>query len=183
MSTTLRISSEEYDRMIERGAFVGIAKKIELIHGELREMNPAGPIHEDYIDYLNRWSVESTIGSGVVVRVQNSIFADDSRPEPDVTWLKPGRYADRHPSGADVLLLIEVADSTIAYDSGEKLAIYARQSIAEYWIVDVQQSCVHMYTEPHGDGYKQHQVASKHDSISPRCRPTAELTLANLFIA
>ncbi|MEM1228469.1 MAG: Uma2 family endonuclease [Planctomycetota bacterium] len=183
MSTALRISSEEYDRMIQRGAFVGIAKKIELIHGELREMNPAGPIHEDCIDYLTRWSVESTIGSGVVVRVQNSIFADDSRPEPDVTWLQPGRYADRHPNGDDVLLLIEVADSTLAYDSGEKLAIYARQCIAEYWIVDVQQCCIHVYTQPHGDGYKQHHVASKQDSIRPLCRPTAELTLENLFIA
>jgi len=183
MSTTLRISSEEYDRMIERGAFVGIGKRIELIHGELREMNPAGPVHEDYIDYLTRWSVESTTSGGVVVRVQSSIFADDSRPEPDVTWLKAGRYADRHPSGADVLLLIEVADSTIAYDRGEKLAIYAAQAIAEYWIIDVQQRCLHIYTQPHGNGYKDHHVANKNDSISPRCVPTAELKLESLFIA
>ena len=61
MSTALKLTIQEYDQMIARGTFVGIPIKIELIHGELREMNPAGPVHEDYIDYLTRWSIESTI--------------------------------------------------------------------------------------------------------------------------
>ena len=111
MSTILRLTPAEYDRMIANGAFVGINRRIELIHGELREMTPAGPVHEDIIDYLNRWSTEVTTAHDCVVRVQSSIDLGDSRPEPDVTWLKPGRYATRRPQSRDVLLLIEVVAS------------------------------------------------------------------------
>ncbi|WP_182866459.1 Uma2 family endonuclease [Rhodopirellula sp. JC639] len=97
MSTALRITADEYDRMIQRGAFVGMDRKIELIRGELRQMSPAGPVHEDCIDYLTRWSTSATGPNDCVVRVQSSIDLGDSRPEPDVTWLRPGRYAARRP--------------------------------------------------------------------------------------
>jgi Uma2 family endonuclease len=183
MSTTLKLTPQEYDQMIARGAFVGIPKKIELIHGELREMNPAGPVHEDYIDYLNRWSIESTIGTGIVVRIQNSISADDSRPEPDLAWIKPGRYADRHPTAADTLLLIEVAESSLPYDRGEKLQIYAQQRIPEYWIVDITGRCLHMFSHPEGDRFQRSQTIPADGVISPLCREQAVLTLADLLIA
>ena len=182
MSTTLKLTTQEYDQMIARGAFVGIPKKIELIHGELREMNPAGPVHEDYIDYLARWSVESTIGTGIVVRIQNSISADDSRPEPDLAWIKPGRYADRHPTAADTLLLIEVAESSLPYDRGEKLEIYAGQSIPEYWIVDVNGRCLHTYRNPRGNRFQTIKTLAADDTVSPVCRPEAVLKLAELLI-
>jgi Uma2 family endonuclease len=120
MSTILKLTAEEYDSMIEKGAFDRLQRRIELIRGELREMNPAGPVHEDYIDYLNRWSVSSTEASECVVRVQSSIDLDDSRPEPDIAWLKSGRYAQRRPQAADVLLIIEVADSSLPDDFGER---------------------------------------------------------------
>lgn len=93
MSSTLRITGAEYDRMIAAGAFTGINRRIELIHGELREMIPAGPAHEDIIDYLTRWSTQATVALDFVIRVQSSIDLDDSRPKPDITWLKPGRYS------------------------------------------------------------------------------------------
>ncbi len=183
MSTTLKLTIQEYDQMIARGAFVGIPKKIELIHGELREMNPAGPVHEDYIDYLTRWSIESTIGSGIVVRIQNSISADDSRPEPDLAWIKPGRYADRHPTAADTLLLIEVAESSLPYDRGEKLEIYAQQSVPEYWIVDIAGRCIHVFRHPDGNRYQRSETILAHGMISPLCHVRAVLNLADLLIA
>ena len=150
MSTVLRLSPEEYDRMIANGAFVGIKRRIELIRGELREMSPAGPVHEDYIDFLTRWSTEVTTSEDCVVRVQNSIDLNDSRPEPDVTWLKPGRYSARRPSADDVLLLIEVADSSLPGDLSEKAELYAEFGVAEYWVVDVRGECIHclLYTSP-----------------------------------
>ncbi|MFC1757890.1 Uma2 family endonuclease [Planctomycetota bacterium] len=142
MSVGLRLTAEEYDRMIAKGAFNGINRPIEMIRGELREMNPAGPVHEDYIDFLTRWSTQATSPSDCVVRIQSSIDLDDSRPGPDVTWLKPGRYASRRPRAEDVLLLIEVADSSLPSDLSEKAELYAEFGVAEYWVVDVHGKCI-----------------------------------------
>ncbi len=182
MSTSLKLTMDQFDRMIAQGAFVGIEKKIELIHGELREMNPAGPVHSDYIDYLAAWSFEATRADGIVVRVQSGISADDSRPEPDITWLKPGRYAHRHPTGDDVLLLIEVAESSLRFDRGEKLEIYATQKIPEYWIVDIHNRCIHVFTQPEYGDYTNRRRVNVDDCLQPLCCNGAELVLSNLFI-
>ncbi|TWU59001.1 hypothetical protein Poly51_17860 [Rubripirellula tenax] len=182
MSTSLRLTPHQYDQMIAKGAFVGFEKRIELIHGELREMNPAGPAHCDYINFLARWSFESTRDTSIVVSIQNIIDADDSRPEPDITWLKPGRYAHRHPTGNDVLLVIEVADSSLRFDRGEKLAIYASQNIPEYWIVDIADRCIEVFTGPELDDYSNRRRVEVDGAVRPTCCPAAELKLADLFI-
>ena len=150
MSAIRKLTAEEYDSMIEKGAFNGLKRRIELIRGELREMNPAGPVHEDYVDYLNRWSTNSTEASECVVRVQSSIDLGDSRPEPDIAWLSPGRYSTRRPQPADVLLIIEVADSSLTADLNEKATLYAQFNIAEYWVVDAtgrRDTCIETVTE------------------------------------
>lgn len=91
MSTIAKLSGVDLDVMVERGAFSKLAPmKIELIHGDLRFMNPAGPYHEDYIDFLNRWSCDVTDSSFCLVRVQSSFTCGDHRPEPDVIWIRPG---------------------------------------------------------------------------------------------
>ncbi len=183
MSIGLRLTAKEYDQMIAKGAFDGIHRRIELIRGELREMSPAGPVHEDYIDFLNRWSMQVTSSADCVVRVQSSIDLDDSRPEPDVTWLKPGRYAARRPQADDVLLLIEVADSSLPSDLTEKADLYAEFGVAEYWIVDVRGKCIHVFTQPDGSAYSQRTAVACPSPISPRCKPDAKLNTGELFIA
>jgi Uma2 family endonuclease len=182
MSTILRITAAEYDSMIAKGAFDGIDRRIELIHGELREMNPAGPVHGDFIDYLTRWSTDSTTSADCVVRVQSGIDLDDSRPEPDLVWLKPGRYAARHPQSSDVLLLIEVADSSVQYDMGEKAALYAQWKIAEYWVVDAPDRCIHVFADGQEAGYQTTRRVEIGEKLSPQCKPEAMLDLAELFI-
>lgn len=183
MSTGLKLTAAEYDEMIAKGAFDGIHRKIELIRGELREMNPAGPVHEDYIDYLTRWSTDVTTSRDCVVRVQNSVDLDDSRPEPDLVWLKPGRYSAKRPETSDVLLLIEVADSSIRGDIREKADLYAQWRIAEYWIVDVQSRCIHVLTDSDGREYTRRNRFDVGQALSPRCREDAKLALAELFQA
>ena len=153
MSVGLRLTPAEYDRMIQNGAFEGIHRRIELIRGELREISPAGPLHEDYIDYLNRWSNQVTTAEDCVVRTQSSIDLLQS-PEPDVTWLKPGRYTSRRPQADDVLLLIEVADSSLPSDLTEKADLYAEFGVAEYWVVDVQGKCVHVFANAVGGSFR-----------------------------
>ena len=182
MSTGLRLSSEEYDRMIACGAFEGIDRRIELIRGELREMSPAGPAHEDYIDFLNRWSTEATTAKDCVVRVQNSIDLGESRPEPDVAWLKPGRYASRHPRADDVLLLIEVADSSLPGDLSEKAELYAEFGVSEYWVVDVQGQCIHVFAHPVDARYTKRRAIARSETVAPQCKPDAILKPAELFI-
>jgi len=66
---SIDLSVDEYDQMVLRGAFAGLQKRIELFRGELIEMNPAGPVHDDYISYLTRWSIESTQGKKILVRI------------------------------------------------------------------------------------------------------------------
>lgn len=182
MSTGLRLAPDEYDRMIANGAFEGINRRIELIRGELREMSPAVPVHEDYIDFLNRWSSRVTSADDCVIRIRSSIDLGDSRPEPDLTWLKPGRYVTRRPRADDVLLLVEVADSSLPSDLGEKAELYAESGVAEYWVVDAPGKRVHTFTSADGSKFQDLQTFALDESISPRCNPSASLVLAELFV-
>lgn len=183
MSTALRLTIHDYERMIARGAFDQMAKRVELIYGELLEMNPAGPAHDDLIAYLNQWSFSDTSTKTSSVRVQSglSIPEFDSQPEPDVLWVKPRRYWDRHPQANDVLLAIEVADSSLEYDRNTKAKLYGQAGICEYWIVDIQQHLVHVYQQPSQNGFESYQAAGVGDTVSPRAFPQARLDLSELF--
>ena len=118
MSITSKMTGAEFDSMVERGAFDGLGpRKIELIRGELRFMNPARPVHDDYIDYLTRWSTNNTTANLANIRVQCGFDCEDNRPEPDILWLKPRRYGRTRLAAVDVMLLIEVSDGSLASDS------------------------------------------------------------------
>ena len=131
MSTELHLTAEEFDRMVECGAFDHLNRKIELIRGELREMNPAGPLHDDLIMYLNNWSARSTSPELFMVTSQTGLdlVTLDSRPEPDLLWVRAARYHQRHPSASDVKLAIEVSDSSLQTDLREKATLYAEAGI------------------------------------------------------
>ena len=182
MSVLAKVTGSEFDSMVQRGAFDGFGpRKIELIRGELRFMNPAGPIHDDYIDFLTRWSTDQTAASEVTVRVQCGFVCDDNRPEPDVLWLKPRRYGRTRPTAEDVLLLIEVSDSSIAADLQEKADLYAESGIVEYWVVDVPASRIHVMTGSDGKHYRNIEIVVPPQQLAPKCRPFSKLITAELF--
>jgi Uma2 family endonuclease len=183
MSTALHLTTQEFDKMVERGAFNHLQRKIELIRGELREMNPAGPYHVDLVEYLTDWSVRSTERNAVRISVQNSLdLADqESRPEPDVLWRRAGRNRHRLPAAANTLLAIEVADSSLKSDLEEKADLYAEAGIAEYWVVDAHGECVHIFRSPAVGKYADHTIARIGESISPLACPAATLALRDLF--
>jgi Uma2 family endonuclease len=182
MSTQTKITGAEFDSMVERRAFDGMGRlKIELIRGELRFMNPAGPIHDDYIDYLNRWSVDQNTSSEANIRLQSGFVCDDDRPEPDVLWLKPRRYGRTRPAAKDVLLLIEVSDSSLANDLREKADLYAEAGVAENWVVDVPGSRIHVMTNTDGKHYRSIEIVVPPTTLAPKCRPLAILDTAELF--
>lgn len=183
MSTALQLSLEEYDRMIAAGAFVGMDRHIELIRGELRQMNPAGPVHGDLIMYLLDWSHDQADRSAFLVTGRSGVNMPEvgSRPEPDVFWIHRRRYRDRHPGVSDVVLAIEVADSSLQYDLGEKADLYAEAGLAEYWVFDVPHQRLHVMREPTGKAYNHREIFQIGDSASPSIQPTASLDLQDLF--
>ena len=192
MSTLLKLTAADYRQMASTGAFDRLDQRIELIHGELREMSPAGPIHSDLIDDLTRWSCQVTQPSQCRVRIQSGIellgltapdLGDDldSAPEPDVLWLQPGRYLDRQPTAADVQLLIEVADSSLRYDTGEKRTLYAGHRIADYWVVDIPGRQILVHRDPAAGQYQTQTSHGITDQIAPLANPSALLSIADLF--
>lgn len=183
MSTTLKLTVAEYDVMVERGAFDDLAQKIELINGEIQAMNPAGPIHDDYISFLLNWSIRNTDIDDVHVRVQSglSLPAQNSRPEPDVLWVKARRYLDSHPTSDDVLLLIEVSHSSLKSDQAGKENLYARARIVEYWIVDVEHQQIHVHRDPDGQRYQTQFSIDAQGNIAPQIKPQSHLIAAKLF--
>jgi Uma2 family endonuclease len=183
MSTSFaKLTGAEFDTMVDRGAFDCIeGKKVELIRGELRFMNPAGPIHDDYIDFLNRWSVESTLNSEANIRVQCGFVCEDNRPEPDILWLQPRRYGRTRPTAKDVMLLIEVSDSSLSSDLQEKADIYAEAGVQEYWVVDIPSSRIHVLSNSDGKSYRKIEIAVSPRFLSPACKPSAMLDLSELF--
>lgn len=183
MNTTLKLTVAEYDEMVARGAFEGLNKRIELIYGEIQAMNPAGPIHDDYIEYLTRWSYQNANTDEVRIRVQSGLSLPelDSRPEPDVLWVKSRRYTDGHPQAADVLLLIEVSDSSLTSDRNEKAKLYAGAGISEYWIINVPDDAIHVYRQPAESGYQMMLTVKPGETVAPLVQPDAALNVSELF--
>ncbi|HUE72806.1 MAG TPA: Uma2 family endonuclease [Pirellulaceae bacterium] len=184
MSTALRLTLGEYDQMIADGAFETLRdRRIELIHGELREMTPPGPDHACAVDWIQQWSVYSPPRAQVRVRVQNPIGIppSDSEPEPDICWVKPGKYRQRHPRPEEVLLVVEVADSSLDYDMGEKADLYAAAGIADYWVVNLPGRCVDVFRSPASGKYAEHTTHPMGQEIRPLAFPEVILSTTELF--
>ena len=133
-----RFTVDEYHRMGQVG-ILGEDDRVELLEGEIVEMAPIGSRHQATVDRLTRL-FSGRMADAVLVRVQGPVrLAEDSEPQPDVTLLRlrDDFYATAHPGPEDVILLVEVSDSSIEYDREVKLPHYARQVIPEVWIVDL----------------------------------------------
>jgi Uma2 family endonuclease len=184
MSVALRISFDEYLRMIADDAFQALGdRRIELIYGELREMSPPGPDHSGAIDWVTEWSVLSPPRGVVTVRVQNPIAIPplDSAPQPDVVWAKRREYRDRFPLPEEVLLCIEVALSGLEYDCGEKAGLYAAANIQDYWVVDLEHRSIHIFRQPASGSYRERREIRMGDEVHPLAFPGVTLKLAELF--
>jgi len=150
-----RLTVDEYHRMGEAGILTR-DDRVELIEGELIEMVPIGSDHAGTVNKLN-YTLMLALGTRGVVAPQNPVrLSDRSEPEPDFAVLKPRAdyYKSAHPTPEDVLLAIEVADSSLAYDSGLKRALYASRGIREFWIVNLIDRVVEVNRKPVGDRYE-----------------------------
>jgi len=182
MSTVAKLRGADFDAMVARGAFEDLEPmKIELIYGELRFMNPAGPVHDGEIEHLTDWSYRVTDRSRVSVRVQSSFNCGEDRPEPDVAWFRKQTSKRIRPTHKDALLLIEVSDSSLTKDLHEKVKLYAEHNVPEYWIVDINAETLHVYRTPVNGEYQSVELLGPPATIAPLCNPAATLELAELF--
>lgn len=183
MDTNLHLTTADYNRMVGLGAFDHLAQKVELIRGEICAMNPAGPVHDDLIAFLIDWSIRSTDSRAIRVTSQTGLELPelDSRPEPDLMWVRADRYQDRHPTAVDVKLAIEVSECSLQYDLTHKSALYAEAGIVEYWVVDVQENCIHVFRQPSSGVYCDRSLAELGQQLSPLTACSSPLDLRALF--
>lgn len=186
MSTTVKVTIEQYEAMTERGDFVPVEDhRVELIEGEIVPMSPIYPPHESALGAVTEWSYEALPGRRVTIRVQDSLRLPESNsmPQPDLCWVRRGRYQKRSPEAADVILLVEVAVSSLSRDRGRKSRLYARSGVADYWIVDVRGRRVEVRRDPEGETYRSIRVYLPGESISPLAFPEINLPVDLIFPA
>ncbi len=149
MAPHWKLTVEDYHRMAEAG-ILHEDDRVELIEGELIQMTPIGPWHSGLVNTLNESLTYRTWGRAIA-SVQNPIhLGPGSEPQPDFVLLRhrQDRYKSRLPTSADVLLLVEIADSTLSYDRKIKIPLYARHNIPEYWIINQPDRQIEVYTMP-----------------------------------
>ncbi len=174
----------EYQQMGDAGIFGG-DHRLELIEGEIVEMSPIGRRHAARVRRLINLFARRLDEDEAVVDAQNPVVLSDfSEPQPDVTLLRPSAdvYADAHPHPEDVLLVIEIADSSLAYDREVKAPLYARCGIPEVWIVDVNGAAVEIHRQPGPHGYASIESLDDLDArLSPRLLPGLRLFVRDLL--
>jgi Uma2 family endonuclease len=159
----------EYYRMADLG-ILGPEERLELLDGRLIVMPPIGPPHAYDVMRLTAL-FSASVGDLALVSVQLPIHLSEiSEPQPDLMLLVPPmeRYQRVHPRPSDVLLLVEIAVTSLAYDQAQKLQAYARAGVYEYWIVDLVHQQVEVHTGPQGEAYHGNQIARRGEHITPR---------------
>jgi Uma2 family endonuclease len=178
----VRFTREAYWRLIESG-FFGSKPRIELLDGEIIMMSPIGPWHGALVARLSRFFIKNLPDSIACNPQLPIIIEDHSEPEPDIALVRSrdDDYQREHPSPADVVLLVEVAQSSLAIDLGKKLRVYATAGIPEYWVADVAKKVVLVHREPIGGAYRDVETFMAGSSIAPICAPACQLDLSWLF--
>lgn len=174
--TRHRLSIEDYERLGEAG-ILPPDSRVELIDGELIDMAPIGTGHASTTTRLIRLLVTRAADRAIVSPGNPVRLPPWSMPQPDLMLLRPRRdeYATRHPDADDVLLAIEIAESSLRFDLGRKARVYARHGIAEYWVVGVASHRLHVHRGADGLGWKEVRVLAPPFSVAPLALP--ELTL------
>jgi Uma2 family endonuclease len=180
--TRHRLDVDAYYKMAEAGILTE-PSRVELIEGDIIDMTPIGSGHAGNTNRLVRAFARTAAEGSVLLTVQTPLRLDGyNEPQPDVMLLRPrlDDYKAGHPSAADVLLLVEVSDSSLAYDRDTKLALYARFGVPEVWIVDIRGGAVEAYRTPK-DGAYAHRDGLAAGPLSPALVPELAVDVAWLL--
>lgn len=177
-----RYTVEDYERM-GRAGILGEDDRVELIEGEIIDMPPIGSPHGGAVNRIAQ-RLTLVVGDRAVVATQNPLRLDDfSAPQPDIALLKPrdDYYAAAHPRPGDVLLLVEVAETSVRYDRDKKLPLYARAGIPEAWLVDIHGKALYVYRSPGPDGFAAVEKVTNLSALSPALMPDCVVDLRGLL--
>ncbi len=182
LMTRHRLTVDNYHHMAESG-ILGPDDRVELIAGEVLDRSPIGSLHAALVaalsDYLGR------VAAGrLTVWSQNPIRLDDSsEPQPDIALVKPrpDYYAAAHPGPADTLLVVEVAESSLAYDLGVKVPLYARHGIPEVWVIDAATRTTHRFRGPRPEGYSEQNMIGPDEPLACLTLPDEAKSLATIL--
>ena len=148
-------------------------------------MTPPNSLHDDVVELLSRWAFLALLDRfhDVSVRVQLSIdcIEQASVPLPDLAVVKAQSYSARRPVPEDVFLLIEVSDSSWAYDMGEKMRLYAEAGVPEYWIVDIPHRSLIVHTDPADGRYRHVQSFDENQDVLAGSLSAVSLKITDLF--
>lgn len=179
---THKFTTQQYHLMHEKGVFAE-GDRMELINGEITEMSPIGRKHAVCVARTTR-CFQIKLGDRAFIWTQNPIvLSDHSEPQPDLAILKwrDDFYTDALPTPDDILLIIEVSDSTIAYDREVKSFLYAANGIPEMWLFDVNKKFIEGYSQPSASGYKRMQRYEQNDTLSMLVLPDVIFDWKELF--
>ena len=172
----------EYNRMAEADILTE-EDRVELIAGQIVAMSPIGSRHAACVDRLNGL-LHRQPEQAFIVRVQSPIVLGKySEPEPDLVLLRPRTdfYATAHPSSADVLLVVEVADTSATYDREVKLPLYAGAGLPEVWLIDLQEGSIEVYARPHGGAYQERVEVTAGAILTSPTIPQLSLAAADML--
>ncbi|MGH2572180.1 MAG: Uma2 family endonuclease [Actinomycetota bacterium] len=177
-----RFTVEDYHRMGEAG-ILGTDDRVELIEGQIVEMPPIDSLHAGTVNYLTTVFVRG-LGDRAIVSTQHPVrLSDISEPQPDLALLRPRSdfYRGSHPRPEDVLLLVEVADTSVEFDRSVKLPLCARVGIPDYWLVDLQRGVLEVYRSPQENRYVEVQELAAGARVAPASLPDAELDVGEIL--
>ena len=156
---------------------------MELVNGEIIERSPIGKRHAACVGRLTQ-VIALLIQRTAILRVQNPVLLDDhSEPQPNITVLKPRAdfYEQSMPTPADVLLVIEVSDTTLAYDRRVKVLLYARAGIPETWVVNLVDDPIEAHSDLSGGAYQAIDSCARGDEMQSRALPTLHVSVAEVL--
>ncbi len=176
-----RFSVADYDQMIEKG-ILSENDRVELIRGEILDKMSIGEVHAACVKRLNVLLI-GLFGSRTCLGVQDPVCLDDSEPEPDLSLLKKRDdfYAGSHPGPDDVLLIVEVADSSLDFDRGVKIPLYAENGIAECWIVHLADQSLEVYRNPQRGAYSNVSVLRAGEVVELLSLPGTPISVADVL--
>ena len=163
---------QDYHLMSQAGVFRD-NERVELIEGEIIQMAAIGKRHAARVDRLAEFFGDR-VRRRAIIRVQNPIsLGDNSEPQPDIALVqrRADFYEESLPNSEDILLLVEVADSTVNYDRDVKIPNYARSGIQEVWLWDLEANCLEVYRFPTANGYTSMQKFERGEQVSPLAFP------------
>ncbi|MDP3938154.1 MAG: Uma2 family endonuclease [Deltaproteobacteria bacterium] len=178
-----RFTVDEYHRMGEAGVFHE-DDRVELIDGHVVAMTPIGPAHGGCVNRLTMLFAPPLAGREATLSVQNPlVLAEHQEPQPDVAVLRyrADGYQTGHPRALDTLLVVEVADTSLAYDRDVKLPRYARAAVPEVWLVDLAGDAIVVHREPSPDRYRDIVTLTRGDTLRPLLLPGVAIAAADIL--